>query len=99
MPKPFRHNKFGISPDFIAAMENRMRVSHYKYGPLENNYPFPVNAIDSLKARLAQYLEDGNIEWLIDVANFAMIEALYPAHMSAHYDPVVESIGLVKDES
>lgn len=62
-----------------------MAVSFYKYGPVARNYPTPIHAIDSLRTRLSKYEEDGNTEWLMDVANFAMIEYMRPAHNEAHF--------------
>lgn len=93
------HNRYGYSYKFSELMEARMRTSHYKYGDLDKSYPFPANAMASLEVRLQLYRDTGNVEWLIDVANFAMIEALYPAHPNAHFRPTSsdESPGLVKD--
>lgn len=76
-----------FSPTFIGGMLNRMAVSFFKYGALRNAYPHDVDAIASLKVRLAKYEEDGNVEWLMDVANFAMIEFMHPRHPDAHYEP------------
>jgi hypothetical protein len=73
------------SRKFIVGMLNRMEVSFHKYGPVKDAYPFNVDAIASLKQRLAKYAEDGNTEWLMDVANFAMIEFMLPGHPEAHY--------------
>lgn len=64
-----------------------MGVSFHKYGEVADAYPDRVSAIESLKVRLDKYLSDGNTEWLMDVANFAMIEFMHPAHPRAHYDP------------
>jgi hypothetical protein len=44
-----------------------------------------VDAIASLKKRLKKYEETGNTEWLVDIANFAMIEYMYPQHEQAHF--------------
>jgi hypothetical protein len=76
-----------VSVAFIQGMADRMGVSFHKYGPLANNYPFPANAIENLKKRLSKYAEDGNTEWLMDVANFAMIEYMRPSHSEAHFRP------------
>ena len=70
---------------FHALMDNAMLVSAYKYGPVAEAYPERVNAIQSLNVRLAKYIETGNVEYLVDVANFAMIEFMHPAHGNAHY--------------
>lgn len=73
------------SKKFIDGMLNRMGVSFHKYGPVSEAYPDKVNAIESLRKRLDRYAKDGNTEWLMDVANFAMIEFMHPAHSKAHY--------------
>lgn len=73
-----------FSEDFVKKMKNRMMTSFYKYGPLEQNVG-TVNEIRSLKERLELYNQTGNTEWLVDVANFAMIEFMYPKHKNAHF--------------
>lgn len=60
----------------VAAME----FSKHKYGPIKDAYPHKVNALKSLKERLKLYEETGSGEYLVDVANFAMIEFTLPAH-------------------
>jgi hypothetical protein len=80
-----------INTQFIQGMADRMSVSFHKYGPVEKNYPTPIHAIDSLRERLDKYEEDGNTEWLMDVASFAMIEFMHPAHTDAHYRPTESS--------
>jgi hypothetical protein len=86
------------SPEFITGMENRMVQSHYKYGPVKENYPTHLaSAIGSLDKRLELYKQTGNREYLMDIANFAMIEYMYPQHKDAHFRvvPSEESPGLV----
>lgn len=75
-----------FSEQFVQGMKNRMVISYYKYGLLANAYPRKIDAIGSLMERLRKYAADGNTEWLIDVANFAMIEFLYPRHPKAHFE-------------
>jgi len=72
---------------FLQGMADRMTVSFHKYGPIEQAYPQDVDAIASLEKRLERYRETGNIEWLMDIANFAMIEFMLPRHPEAHYRP------------
>jgi hypothetical protein len=62
-----------------------MGVSFFKYGPVADAYPNRVDAIASLQKRLDRYAETGNTEWLMDVANFAMIEWMHPRHREAHF--------------
>ncbi len=75
------------SPEFLQGMVNRMAVSFHKYGALAKAYPHDLNALASLQQRLDEYLRTGNTEFLIDAANFAMIEFLRPSIKGAHFRP------------
>ncbi len=66
-------------------MANRMAFSEQKYGPVEASYPDKVDAMACLKERIALYEADGNVEWLLDAANFAVIEAMFPSHQDNHF--------------
>lgn len=74
-----------FSADFAQGMADRMAVSYCKYGRVAEAYPARVDAIASLRRRLEKYEQTGNTEWLIDVANFAMIEFMHPSHKNAHF--------------
>ena len=74
-----------ISQQFLQGMVNRMMVSFYKYGPVADAYPNKVNALASLQQRLDKYKKTGNTEFLIDAANFAMIESMYPSLPNAFF--------------
>lgn len=76
-----------LSVEFVQGMANRMATSFYKYGKVSDAYPARVDALKSLQTRLERYTADGNTEWLIDVANFAMIEFMRPKHPDAHFKP------------
>jgi hypothetical protein len=81
---------------FDDLRKNRMYISHFKYGHIkENAINKNVDYIASLEKRLKAYKETGNTEFLADVANFAMIEFMYPQHLEAHYNDISESPGLV----
>lgn len=77
--------KTEFSEKFLDGMRNRMVVSFYKYGFIADAFPSKVQAIASLQDRLRKYAETGNTEWLIDAANFAMIEFMHPTHPDAHF--------------
>ncbi len=79
--------KSEYSPAYWKRMLHAMAMSFHKYGPVRKAYPHKVNAIASLKARLKLYEETGNADYLIDVANFAMIEFMHPAHETHHDSP------------
>ena len=74
-----------VDPEFLQGMANRMSVSYLKYGPVAKAYPGAVSALDSLRQRLDQYAATGNTEFLIDAANFAMIEFMHPSHPDAYF--------------
>lgn len=76
-----------FSETFIQGMRDRMQVSYHKYGPVADAYPGKVSALESLQARLDKYMSTGNTEFLMDAANFAMIEFMLPSHPSAHFRP------------
>ncbi len=83
------------SKHFDELRKNRMEVSFHKYGPLRENYGNKlVSAVANLEKRLELYKQTGNTEYLCDVANFAMIEYMYPQHEGAHFDNLSESPGL-----
>ena len=77
-----------FSETFVQAMAYRMAVSFHKYGPVGEAYPSKVDALATLETKLALYLEGGivkgkkikpgNTEYLVDAANYCMIEFMYP---------------------
>lgn len=84
-----------FSEYFTQGMANRMAVSYHKYGPVAEAYPKKVDALESLRARLelylnggtikGKYVKPGNTEYLMDAANFAMIEFMHPKHPKAYF--------------
>jgi hypothetical protein len=67
------------SPDFIIKMLSAMMVSYHKYGLVREAYPMKFNATDDVRLRMTKYRETGNKHYLVDAANFAMIEAMHPS--------------------
>lgn len=87
-----------FSEDFVKGMKNRMALSLYKYGPVKINVENHLTkVIPSLELRLAKYKETGNTEYLMDVANLAMMEYMYPQHPQGHFKATdsTESPGLI----
>lgn len=80
-----------FNEQFIEGMRERMVVSYYKYGKVADAFPEKVDAIGSLMQRLREYAKTGNTEYLIDAANFAMIEFMLPRHAQAHFKPTDDS--------
>lgn len=81
--------KTEYSERFDQIRKSMMAVSYYKYGPMKDNYDkFKcMDALGNIEKRIAKYKETGNTEFLADVANFAMIEFMYPSIEGAKYIP------------
>lgn len=77
------------SERFDEIRKNMMVMSYFKYGPMKDNYGKYkcIDALGNIQKRLAKYVETGNTEFLADVANFAMIEFMYPSVEGAKYTP------------
>lgn len=80
-----------FSKEFILKMQNAMVMSHYKYGWCSQTYPELAQAYKSIGERLDLYMKTHNTEYLVDIANFAMIEFMYPAFEDAKYIPTDSS--------
>ncbi|MEZ0060886.1 hypothetical protein ABIF26_006429 [Bradyrhizobium elkanii] len=73
-----------FSEQFVQGMRDRMVVSFYKYGKVADAAG-KVNMVASLTDRLRKYAETKNTEFLIDAANFAMIEFMFPSVEGAFF--------------
>jgi hypothetical protein len=76
-----------FSDAFVTKMKNAIEMSHYKYGWMSETYPELAQAHKCIKERLDLYLETHNTEYLVDVANFAMIEFMHPSFTDSRYQP------------
>lgn len=74
---------------FDRLRQDAMAMSYYKYGTVRDNYGTYrcMKPLENLELRLAKYRETGNTEFLVDIANFAMIEFMYPSLPGASYRP------------
>lgn len=81
--------KTEYSERFDKIRKDMMIMSYYKYGPMKDNYDkFKcMDALGNIEKRIQKYKETGNTEFLADVANFAMIEFMYPSIEGARYTP------------
>jgi len=61
---------------FWELMRNRMVVSSHKYGHIKKKYENCewYDMVKNIKYRVGLYEKTGNTEYLVDVANFCMIE-------------------------
>ncbi len=73
---------------YIEALQlitNRMSVSHYKYGPLGDKFPHSMKSIVQMEAREQAYHATMNTEHMLDAANYALIEFLFPSYKDAYF--------------
>lgn len=71
---------------FIVRMIRAMQVSYFKYGKVEDAYPIKFDAVSDIRARVKKYRETGNLHYMVDAANFAMIEGMLPTpERNAHW--------------
>ena len=79
--------KRDFSEAFVQKMKNAIVLSHFKYGWASKTYPELAQAHKCIEERLELYRKTHNKEYLVDVANFAMLEFLHPAFSDAQYTP------------
>jgi hypothetical protein len=86
---------------FVQGMADRMAVSFFKYGPVAEAYPHKVSAMKTLLKKIRLYthggvikgkrIQPGNTEYLMDAANYCMIEFMHPANQRAFFKPTDSS--------
>lgn len=75
-----------VSEQFLQGMLDRMAVGVRKYGTVkvsmeEKGFDAMAMAYD----RMRLYSSTGNTEWLMDAANYLMMEFMFPQHKDAHF--------------
>lgn len=80
--------KTEYSERFDQLRKQAVQVSFHKYGPAKKSFgEGRVDAIASLHKKLRAYQKTGNTEYLVDVANYAMFEFMFPLHERPYYEP------------
>lgn len=75
------------SMPFLQHMLNAMGMSYHKYGKVNDNYPEYVDAMGCVDRAARKYEKTGNRDFLVDVANYAMIEFMRSSKANAHFTP------------
>lgn len=78
--------KRSFSEEFITKMRRAIEMSHYKYGWPSDTYPELAQAVKCIRERFEKYEETHNLEYLVDIANFAMLEYMFPSFSDAKYE-------------
>ncbi len=78
------------SPEFEKLMRNRLLMGALRYGVMGHgsvpeNKP-QYNRIESIRKRLKFFEESGNAEWLVDIANMALLMFEERQHPNFHFE-------------
>lgn len=76
------------SPEFEKLMRNRMLMGAFRYGKLHEPSNKTHKRIESAIRRLNKYLETGNDELLVDVANLCLCEFEVGKHPKKHFKSI-----------
>jgi hypothetical protein len=79
------------NPGFLQAMINRCIVGYHRYGSFRKigrHSKSDIPCLTRLKECVSKYQRTGNLEYLVDVANYAQGEFTSPAHPKAHFHPI-----------
>ena len=74
--------EMNVDNTFIKHMVNAMCMSAFKYGNVK-----PICgevAIDRMNKELKMFMEDGNTEHMVNIANYAMLRYMFPQE-GEHY--------------
>ena len=81
------------SERFEMLRSNRMVLGAFRYGLMEDQVKgSPYDNVASLIARARAYQETGNTEYLVDIANLAMIAFEIGVHPTKHFRAVDDGI-------
>lgn len=81
--------KSQMSSRFVQLMTNRMVLGTLRYGRWQDNKKNGVkyDRVGAIRKRLDLFEKTGNSEYLVDIANFAMIEFEISDHPNLHFAP------------
>lgn len=73
------------SLEFEQLMRNRLLMGRFRYAPMRSPEKGAYDNVGSAQKRLRLYLETGNVEHLVDVANLCLIEFEHGCHPERHF--------------
>lgn len=81
-----------FSNEFVEKMKKAILLSHEKYGWMADTYPTLAKAIDCATDRVEAYMKTHNKDYLVDIANFSMIEYMRPSFTTIHFGSKIMKI-------
>lgn len=73
---------------FAQLMANRLIQGTTRYGPVNPDHNYMTRMIMELKT----YKREGNLENLVNIANYAILESIAPENPSFHFDNTRKSV-------
>ena len=85
-----------IDIPFLQGMLNRIAFGFHNYGHMRK-YENKSHSLKNIELRLKEYRRTHNTEFLMDAANFCMMEFCVPSYADAHFRPTskAESPGAI----
>lgn len=74
--------------EFEQLMRNRLVMGALRYGKIYQQNKPKYNRTDSMVSRINKYVESGNKEYLVDVANLCLLEFTECYHPKAHFNSI-----------
>ena len=72
-------------PEFEQLMRNRLIMGAFRYQLFKDKACSASLMFEYLKQKVAVYEKTGNREALVDIANMAGLEFMFPSHPNAHW--------------
>ena len=66
---------------FEKLMKNRLVMGALRYGKIDNQ-----KKVEAIVKKANKYMKTGNLEYLVDLANYCMLEFGDPSHSKAHFE-------------
>jgi hypothetical protein len=73
-------------PEFEKYRLNRLIMGAFRYGLLGAKNKTQWDRIEGIQYRLELYKQTGNMEYLLDIANLAMLEWVEGEHPNKHFN-------------
>lgn len=73
------------SPEFENLMRNRLVMGAFRYGRIHSSGKPAWDRVESIKQRIDAYEKMGNTEYLVDIANMALLEFEEGTHPEKHF--------------
>ena len=75
-------------PEFEGLMRNRLVMGYWRYGPFKLQNRSTDDMMAAILKRAKEYINTGNDELLVDIANLSMKEFVAGEHPKKHFESV-----------